>query len=295
MNVLVLGSSGFLAKNILRNLNLNKSLKITKHVNSSIDNSDEDEIFIQVDLLDFNSILEVFKDKRYDIVINCVWYNSSGKLKNDFSMQSKNLLIGLNVVRLAKIVNTKSLVSFGSIHELNFIKNLNSLNNYGLFKFSTQLLMQRLLSKDGINFIYYVIPNLFGNEDLTNNLINRLLDAIFSKEEIILEDNGDLIEFLEVASLSKNLVEHFLCHYKSGVYLVTAGHLNSISYYIDTIKNIVKVESNIKVMQTSNFQNEYFEFLNTLEITTLKIPVNPFEIEFRSLYEYRLNLKSKSF
>ena len=287
MRILILGSNGFLARNIITHLVSKREIKLTKHANSISDKSNKIESTIEADLSDYDSISDAFRDKRFDVVINCVWFNSHGEFKNDYSMQAKNVLISLNISKLSKLVNSKALISFGSIHEFSVYQNLDSLSNYGLFKFSTHIIMKNLLKLDGINFIYYIIPNLFGKEDSTNNLMNRILKSIYSQRELLLQDNGDLMEFLDANSLSKYLVEHLLAFNNSGTYLVTSGNLNTISFFVDKIESIIDLESPIKVIKNTNLQNDHSNFLKVLDVKILKFPFETFESEFRKLYLFK--------
>jgi len=265
MNVVVTGSSGFLASNLIHFL-LKKKIKIFILTRNKKKFLRIKKKFPQVK--SFNKI-------KKKINIECIYHCAS---PNDLqSNKSINLSIDGNIkftykvmllvikFEIKKIIYLSTAQVYGKslTGHVDEKKECKPLNNYGLFhKFSEDLIKKMIISnKLDTKYIILRLSNIVGtgqiyNKDILRLLPNNICASIKKNNTAILKSSGKQYRnFLDVNDLV-NILFLILKNKKipSGIYNVGGKNMSvislikKISYYLSRytkIQNVIKIQSKI--------------------------------------------------
>ncbi len=228
MNILITGSNGFLAKNIISNFENHNFYKISRK---------------ELDLTNKNSVNDFFRDKQFDIVINTAVVGGRRLIEDSKDVFYDNLMICMNLVH--NRTHFKKLIHFGSGAELdrsgeisNNSKNIFDclpVDPYGLSK----NIIARLYS-DYENFYNLRIFNVFTHNEEKNRMIANSINNYINKNPIIIHQDrymdfiymNDFLKILDLYINNDNLPNSVDCVYDDKYKLSDIAHLiNKLSDY----------------------------------------------------------------
>lgn len=294
MEVLVLGSNGFIGKNMkLFQANL------IDHCFCYLNRND-------LDVEHVSNIMEVFHTKKPNTIINCcglIGSSESNKNIDQFDIMSKNLIINTNIMRCCRSFDVTKIIMFSSyrifnsnirehFNELDILTNhIDKCSNTGYLQ-SKNILHQQIniFNQSSIHtkILCLVLPNVFGRFDyfatngrIVASLITKIdecmcnhSDTLYiscnSQIELNLIYVNDIIRMVEKCVLlcNVNLPENIIIFNQQGIYTV-----QQLAETIKTIMNfqgdvtfnndIPAVDSNVMRPDTSRMKSIFgkdFEF-----------------------------------
>ena len=207
--ILILGSNGFIGKNLKNNF-----------MKKLIDKKDEDEkqsvefIFIpnrniRIDLKNKLSLRNFIDFKRPDIVIHCAGNVGSSKLnsqKNDYNILNDNLSIIINILECCNEMNIEKLILFSTFrvfgdeirenYDENDVHSGSIKNNFGYLqsKRIQDTLMNLFMKFNKTKIICLIMPNVFGEEDqfiidgrIVPSLITKIKEAKKEEKDVYID------------------------------------------------------------------------------------------------------------
>jgi nucleoside-diphosphate-sugar epimerase len=203
-NILILGGTGFLGKEIAKSLLNEKKFKV--YIGDINPSEIENVHYVFTDIFDFNNLDKVLSN--IDIVINC-----TGQITNPIHSCLKQNSIGINNIidavnkHAIKLIHLSSVNVYGSSNDdTNEKANLNPENPYSTAKAIAELTIQHRIPSE--KYLIIRLSNLFGEEQ-KKGLISFLLRAYKSnKKKITFNNNGNLRRYyLHYKDASRILVE----------------------------------------------------------------------------------------
>lgn len=197
MKILITGSSGMVGKNIVHHSYFqNHELLTPRHA--------------EVDLCNYQSVLEYFKVHRPDFVIHCAGRvgGIQANMKNPVSFLVENMDMGRNVLMAAREAGVKRLINLGSScmyprlcqnpikEELVLQGELEPTNEgYAIAKIATARLGQ-YISRENPEYMYKtLIPcNLYGYYDKFGEQHSHMIPAVIKKILEAKEKNAPTVE-----------------------------------------------------------------------------------------------------
>ena len=254
MKFLITGSSGYLGKNFLESLSIDKNSyiflvrsknKVPKTVKF------KNIFFVDCNLLNYKKMEKKFQNFKIDVIINFAWIGATNKFKNS-KLQKENLLILKNLIKLSYLLKIKKFIGFGSQAEyglkncqINEKMSCRPLTTYGKIKLKSYKLLRSNLKKKKIKFIWIRLFSSFGPFDDDNFLIPYLIKNFLRNKKIFLtkcEQRWDFIYSKDVISATKFLANS---EKSSGIYNLGSSISQNLKTVVLKIKKITKSRSKI--------------------------------------------------
>lgn len=242
--VLILGKNGMLGKKMVSFFQKNKNYTLYSYNKESLD------------ITNFPNVLNVIKEIKPDILINCTAYTNVDEAENNrelaFLINSESVL---NLAEICSKLNIK-FVHFSTdyvfsgknkdgYHEDS--KDLKPLNIYGKSKLKGEEYIKEISEKYDLE--YYIIRTSWLFDDLGKNFVNTILNLSKTKKElnIINDQFGSPTYTLDLIDFTYYLI---LKNYSSGIYHFS--NLGCISWY-DFTKKICEINNiNIQINPISS-------------------------------------------
>lgn len=196
MNYLITGYTGFVAKNLIKNLRIKNNLTIISRKKIF----EKGLKIIDLDLSKKQLSKKLIIKKKIDCVIHVASIKMNNKIKPE-KIISKNLNITINLIKLLRINNFKKIINFsssslypnidGNFHEK---KKINFINNtdypYALSKYLTERMLDLNFQKRKI--LHMRIVQIIGNNN-DKTIISNIKRDISNKNIIEIFGNGKRI------------------------------------------------------------------------------------------------------
>ncbi len=280
--VLILGSSGFIGKNLAEQLNKKYKLLTPSHK--------------ELDLLKEKDVTSYFKSHKIDTVIYSVLVGGSRIEEHEEKELKTNLRMFLNVINNNQ--HYRKLINFGSgaeydktrsiakVSETNFGERIPT-DDYGLFKYTCSKILENY-QKPSVNVRIF---GMFGKyEDYRYRFISYAILRNLKNLPIKIKQNV-YFDYMFIDDFVR-IVDHFINNdSKEKVFNIGTGNkidLITISKKINRIANKkVKI-----IIDHPGLQNEYTCSNKSLIKELGKFSFNDFDTSLKSLYVwYKKNLK----
>ena len=188
MKIGIIGSSGFLGRNLYNHLKKNK----------------KDNVFTFSSYLKYkdkwkNKVNSEIKKKKPDLIINCsANQNLSTKTKNIIKQLNSNLIS--NILFINEGLNNKNFkgyISFGSKWELGDSDNKQPLNFYALTKKANDIFYD-YFSKNQISIISLKIFDTYGPNDVRKKFFNDLLKSYKQNKLLMITPGKQYLDYVHI-------------------------------------------------------------------------------------------------
>lgn len=281
-NILVVGASGFIGRNLVERLKNKYCLLSPSHS--------------ELDLTNELTISSYFKSHKIDVVVNAVVVGGSREEEAERNALKDNLLMFFNIVRNIKYF--KKLIHFGSgaeydkrrplvkVEEKEFDKRIPT-DDYGFFKYICSKYIEH--SDKVVNLRIF---GLFGKHEdyryrfISNAICLNLLDRPITMNQNVYFDYVCIDDFVKI-------VEHFINHKtKERFFNIGTGKKIGLLNIAEKINSIAGKKSKIIVKKTG-LNNEYSCNNKRLLKTLGDFKFTPIDEAIRKLYAwYKKNLQT---
>ena len=262
MKILILGSRGFIGRNLKKNLSNKAELLCPS--------SDE------LDLRDRDKVNNFFKNHFFDFVINCSVYGGRRTKKEDSNTLYFNMQMFFNILNNKQYF--KKLINFGSGAEFDRSYSINSKHNnvfksfpedfYGMSK----NIIARIAHHDSRIYNFRLF-GVFGIDEEDDRFIKSCIYNSTNNKNILINDNR-LFDFFYINDLTK-IIEFLIfeksIHFPNELDLVYRNKI-LLSQVADFI--VLSTKSKVKISTSLNegksYCGTYNSFLNNFNLTGLK-------------------------
>ena len=189
---------------------------------------------------------KVPNDFHADTFFHLGWEGTNGQYRNDFFIQSDNIKYTLYAVDLARKMKCKTFVYAGSQAEYGRVEGILSPNTptnpetaYGMAKLCAETMSRKQCQKFGITHSTARILSVYGPYDGENTMIATAIRKMLNNEPTMFTACEQEWDYLYVKDAAKAL---YLIAQKAtdgSVYCLGSGVCRKLSYYIETIRNII--------------------------------------------------------
>ena len=260
MNILITGGTGFIGKEILKELNSNKNriLVLTrKHLKNKKN--------IEYLKCDFFSP-ETYKKEIYkfnpEIAIHCAWYGIPNLNKKNSNLNLKYSKIFIN--HILKTKNLKQLLVSGSCFEIKKkdgkkSENCNiDLNNYfANAKFEIYKFIKKKVSKN-IKFYWLRIFYAYGPNQRKDSLIPHLINSLKKNKKLNLKNPLNSLDFIYVNDVARYFKKIIDVKPNSGIYNVGSGKKIKIKKIFNVLKNLINKKYKFKIINNFLKSTSFF-------------------------------------
>ncbi len=303
--IFVAGGTGFLGKRVIKRLKKDNY----RFCQTSLSQG--------VDFRNFNQTKKYFEKEKPDIVMNCAAYIGGIKfgLDHEGEIYYNNTLINLNlqecsrIFKIKKYINPISNCSYPDFKDKKFSEKdwwsgplHYSVLVYGFTKKSTWVNSYAYHNQFGLNYVNFIVPNMYGPEDHFDEVRSHALGALVkkivsakreNKPEVIIWGTGKPIrEWLYV----DDCVEAFVRSLKidPGIEPINIGQDVGISIKVlaNKIKNLVGYKGKL-VYDTNRPDGAPYKVMDVKKIKKIFhwVPKTSFDVGLKKTIEWYLKNK----
>jgi UDP-glucose 4-epimerase len=246
--VLITGITGFLGSNIAKNL-IDNDIQVIglKRESSDIWRCQEfKEKIIWIDIDNQGLFKDQLSKHTFDTVIHGAWLGVESDDRNNWELQSKNILFLIHLLDVAKEVGVKKFIFLGSQSEYGNIDgkiteehNTKSISAYGSIKLACLEIVKTYCNTNDINWIWLRLFSLFGEKENENWLIPSLIKSIIQDKQMDFTLGEQKYAYLYVKDLAKIINKIIIKSVQSGIYNVSSNEIRTIKSLIEDIRNYI--------------------------------------------------------
>ncbi len=300
MPVLIVGSTGFVGRNIINALKKEDIDFVASDITDSV--FDKDVEYIKLDITNREDVFNVFKDYDIDYVFHLAAHPLSASINEPTKNAIVNIIGSLNLMDASKEFGVKKFV-FSSASSIvgEVVKNPVSEDHpckpktpYAVAKLSVEHYLRVYQELYGLNYVIFRFFNVYGPYQYPNSgaLIPVVMDRIIKGQEVYIYGDGSTArDFIYVGDLADFYVETIKRRdIKNEVFNMGTGKLTTVKEVIELIAKVVGKEPKIvykprKPGEITNFSAN----VTRLEKFFGKVPKTTLEEGLRKTYEWFRN------
>lgn len=250
MNVVITGGTGFIGYALIRELIKNGDI-VTAIVRLGSDRINRIRNLKGVTIVETNLDNEIIlPEDNYDVFYHLAWEGE----RDDPVEQYLNIKRTLNCIRIAAKYNCNRFICTGSQAEYGETDSIiteetltNPTTSYGYAKVATYYLSKDLLRHYNISFVWVRVFSVYGDNDNSNTLYSKMMNALKNNEEFVLKTDGNHIwNYLHEDDAARALHLLYNDNVPEGIYNLASKNNNPLFWYINTMKQCTSSSSCIR-------------------------------------------------
>lgn len=269
MIILLTGSSGFIGNAILKNLICNGHIVYCyKRLNSF-----KEEVLSKNIIYITDNELEKL-DQQIDVFIHAAWGGTRGIKREDEDIQKQNIRNLYSVLKYAKKLKVKTIMSFGSQAEYGNIDkivqdiNFEPVSYYGIYKIKAKEIINKFCSENSIRFVWLRLFSVYGQGDYENSLINSVIKKMKVNEPIDLTECLQYWDYLNINDFLDVLNIFIHSNSLSGEFNIAYGESKKLREYIEIIKKMLNSKSSLNYGAIKYPESGYTNLIVSIEKLT---------------------------
>ncbi len=212
--VIVTGASGFVGRNLIRQL-IKEDVEVYAVVRNpafkEFDGcSNVHLIFCELENID--KLSEDLSGIDFCAFYHLAWQGAKGAGRADYNAQILNAKYTCDAALVSKKLGCEKFITVGTITErlaenLSFDKVIGQNLMYGVTKDYTRKMLNILCAKEGIRYIWAELSNVFGGDDNSGNIISYTVGCFEKGETPAFGPCENMYDFIHIDDVSRALFE----------------------------------------------------------------------------------------
>ena len=287
MNIILLGSSGYIGKILLESLK-KKKFEVQGFSSSEIDLTSENAHKQLISLSKENSVLVIAT-------------RALGKQDSN-EMFKKEIIMGMNISKYLESSKVKKCIYLStvsvyddSITNMNITEDSKTLPSslYGKAKLKNENTISQICTKKNIQHVILRCCKIYGPNDRTFSYGPSLFiqSILMNKDISIYGDGNEIRDYLYESDLILT-INKFIKEGNSGIYNISSGDPLSFTQIIESLKNYTNSNLNTKIIERTKPKIDQKIVSEKLRTEFEKISFTPINEGMQNTYEsYKLLLK----
>lgn len=243
MKIIITGATGFLGKNLTQKI-LEEQIEVYAIVRNKerIEKTLLMSPLLHVIELDMSEILKLprlLQEREFEAFFHFAWEGTSGSAREDYSLQTKNILAACNAVHVAKELNCQKFINAGSLmeYESKKLMEFEAIQPVGNYIYRSSKLAAHYIAKSeagriGLPFINLIISNVYGIGELSGRFISSTLQKLAKGESVSFTAGTQLYDFIYLTDATEAFF-HAGLHGKAYTdYYIGSGLVQPLRNYI---------------------------------------------------------------
>ncbi len=210
--VIVTGADGFVGSNTVKCLAENGVEVLALDIKEKPANIAETKTvqYKKLDISKPEELMTVVKPDEYDTVIHFAWVGSAGPKRVDYNLQMNNALWTVELMKTAKQLGCSRFVVAGSIMEREVAAAVSTQGSqpgmgyiYGMGKLIAHNLCKVVAADIGIDLIWPMITNAYGEGELSPRFVNTTIRKIINGEPLQFTAATQNYDFVHVSDVAR--------------------------------------------------------------------------------------------
>ncbi len=200
---------------------------------------------IYCDMKNYKMLPSMVEDRDIDVVFHFAWDGVSGERTRSSSIQTANLQSTLDLIEAASEMKCGTFIGSGSLHEIESFYEMQEnkpINNLGYMykasKLAAHWMGKALAGSLNIRFFWPVVANAYGEEEMSQRLINTVIRSILNGESPKLSAGKQNYDFLHIADVA----HAFYLIAEKGIdgtnYIIGSGEVKPLREYLEVVGKI---------------------------------------------------------
>lgn len=244
MRIIITGATGFIGRALCDELN-KRGCQVTALVRNESKNLDKLPGYIKTIKADLTDVDHI--SGEFDVFYHLAWNRPAGDDRDDYDLQSVNITLTGNALRLAKRTGCKRFIGAGSHAEYGCVKGLcneNTVTNpfmmYGAVKLATCKMGSILAKQLDLEFVWPRIYSVYGAGESDNTVLSYVIRSLMKGDSPELSSCENMWDFLYITDCARALAELGNLDKKlHGVYNVSYGEPKLLREFIDIAVKLI--------------------------------------------------------
>lgn len=244
--VILTGATGFIGRWLVRDL-LDAGVDVTVIVRNKgrLEAFLADRVHVcESEYCDYENLR--IPERDYDAFYHLAWDGAASKYKDNLEIQKKNIDMSVMALALAKRLGCRKMIVAGTVAEYAYCDRIMDFNQrqapndiYGAVKISVYNILDVLSRKNGVDFIWAVLPSTYGEGRDNDNIITYTIEKLLRREKPVYGNLTQIWDFLYVKEVVRALRFIGEKGRPGKVYGIGSGQYRQLRDYICTIRDMI--------------------------------------------------------
>lgn len=254
--VIVSGANSYIGSRLIKFLLL-KDIKVVAIVNENRTNNLNNHYNLEIISIMENKIENLngyFTENDYDVFFHFAWAGSTGNNRTNYKMQISNIEMTNNYIELCNKINCKRFVGIGSLAEKDVELYINSddstpnpVSFYGIAKHAAFMFSKTLCNQYNIEHIWTILPNVYGENNITNNFINYMINEFKNNHVVEFTPAEQLYDFIYIDDAINGIYLASKKGVNNNTYFIGSGHPTQLKHFITQTRDIINPNLDVKI------------------------------------------------
>lgn len=210
--VIITGADGFVGSKTVKYFLDNNVEVLALDINDKPRRLEENKMlkYMKLDIANSKSLLNEIEVNKYDTFIHFAWAGSAGNDRVDYNLQMNNAIWTVECMKVAKQLGCKRFVCAGSIMEREVEASIHEQGSkpgmgyiYGIGKLTAHCICKSVATEIGIDLIWPIITNAYGEGELSPRFVNTTLRKIINNEPLQFTAATQNYDFVHIDDVAK--------------------------------------------------------------------------------------------
>lgn len=242
-NVIIAGANGFLGSALIQRL-INNDVHIWALSRRSTEDMCANEHMTWIEEDASEKPFDGFpRNIDFDSFYNFAWQGVNGQDKGNYVVQSNNILLMLHYAELAHSLGCKKYLCAGTIAEravesLDVLKKVPAGMMYSAAKACSYIMLETYCKNVGLDFVWMQIPNIYGPQNKTGNLISYTIGQLKKGESATFGPAQQPYDFLYVDDLVEAIYRLGMMTTEHQFYYIGSGTPRILEEYLRAVGDV---------------------------------------------------------
>lgn len=264
-NVILTGATGFIGKWLVRDLiEAGVDVTIIRRNRSKIDSFFHEKVHIYESEYQNYEELQI-PESGYDAFYHLAWDGVASEFKDSLDIQKRNIDMSVAALNLAKRLKCRKFIATGTVAEYAYCERIMDFSQrqtpndiYGAMKVSVYNLLNVLSRKNGIDFIWAVLPSTYGEGRDNDNIITYTIEKLLNNEKPVYGSLEQLWDFLYVKEVARALRLIGESGKADKIYGIGSGQCRQLKDYIHVIRDMINPKMELGIGELSHMSDKAY-------------------------------------
>jgi len=252
---IVVGGAGFAGSAVVKEL-LSRGLDVAVVVRPDFDSSKNERInglgvkIVECNLSDISKLPSMV-DAGYDLWYQFAWEGLFNEPLLDYNTQINNITYVMDAIVAAKQIGCSKFIGAGSLTQFE-LRTLEGQTNpadkhrvYKTAKLACEYMGRAVAAKEGIEFYWPLITNIFGEGEESPRLVNSMIKNLQAGKRQALSEAKQIYDFIHVSDAARAFALIGEKGREGRQYVIGSGGAKPLKEFLSALRDIVNPEAEL--------------------------------------------------
>jgi len=253
---IIVGGAGFVGSALVKEL-LTRDVEVTVVVRPGFELAKSERLagldikLAECALSEISKLPEILTDAGYDLWYQFAWEGLFNEPLMDYEIQISNIQYVMDAIVAAKKLGCSRFIGAGSLtqYELRTIEGQTNENDkhrvYKTAKLACEYMGRSVASKEGIEFFWPLITNIFGEGEVSPRLVNSMIRNLLSGKRQSLSEANQIYDFIHISDAARAFADVGQKGVQNRVYVIGSGRAKPLKEFLCEMRDIVRADAEL--------------------------------------------------